>query len=145
MATPANAPAKKASGRSPAKKAAVAKAAASNSVTTPGHPKFDWGKIYPKDVELFKFMSEDGFVVCLPKYEDPGEGEIFGLMLMNKTEQELLIYVMRQHITHNAIDPEGALLVTFRALQKMKAAGTVETILKEWPEASGKELGKSLP
>lgn len=137
MASPANAPVK----RSPRK--AAAKKAAPKAEVRPGEPKFDWKKIYPQDVKLFRFTSEDGFVVCLPWYEDPGEGEVFGLMLMNKNEQELLIYVMRQHITRNAIDPEGALLVTFQALQKMKSPGTVETLLKAWPEAAGKELGKS--
>ena len=138
MATPANAPAK----RTP-RKAAAKKAAPSKAPAKPGDPRFDWRNIYPKDVPLFKYTSEDGFVVCLPYYEDPGEGEVFGLMLLNKTESDLLVYVMRQHITHNAIDPEGALLVTFQALQKMKAPGVIETLLKAWPEASGKELGKS--
>lgn len=109
----------------------------------PGDPKFDWAAVYPSDVHLFRYMSEDGFVVCLPSYEDPGEGEVFGLMLLNKNESDLLVYVMRQHITHNAIDPEGALLVTFQALQRMKSPGVIETLLKAWPEASGKELGKS--
>jgi hypothetical protein len=120
-------------GRAPAKKADA----------KPGDPKFDWKAVYPADVHLFRYTSQDGFVVCLPSYEDPGEGEVFGLMLLNKTESDLLVYVMRQHITHNAIDPEGALLITFQALQKMKAPGVIETLLKAWPEASGKELGKS--
>jgi hypothetical protein len=64
-------------------------------------------------------------------------------MLMNKDEKDLLIYVMRQHIVNNAIDAEGALLVTFEALKRMSRPGVIETLLKAWPEASGKELGKS--
>jgi hypothetical protein len=136
VATPRNAPVKRV-----AKKAAP-KVNTIKAKATPGDPKFDWRSIYGTEVELFKFTSEDGFTVCLPKYEDPGEGEVFGLMLMNKSETDLLIYVMRQHITHNAIDPEGALLVTFQALQKMRAPGVIETLLKDWPEASGKDLGK---
>lgn len=139
MATPANAPTK----RAPAKRAAPAKRNGAKVDVRPGDPRFDWKAVYPKDIKLFKYTSEDGFVVCLPSYEDPGEGEVFGLMLLNKSESDLLVYVMRQHITHNAIDPEGALLVTFQALQKMKAPGVIETLLKAWPEASGKELGKS--
>lgn len=138
MATPANAPRK----RAPAKKTA-APAVKPKQVAQPGDPKFDWRAIYPTDVPLFKFTSEDGFVVCFPSYEDPTEGEVFGLMLMNKDEKDLLIYVMRQHIVKNAIDPEGALLVTFEALKQMSRPGVVETLLKRWPEASGKELGKS--
>lgn len=134
MATPANAPTKK---RAPAKKAA------SKAPANPGDPKFDWRAIYPATVSLFKFTSEDGFTICLPSYEDPGEGEVFGLMLLNKSEQDLLIYVMRQHISDNANDPDEALRVTFTALQKMKAPGVVESLLRKWPEASGKELGKS--
>lgn len=137
MATPANAPVKG------APKKAAAKRSPAKAAAKPGDPKYDWRSIYPADIQLFKYTSEDGFVVCLPSYEDPGEGEIFGLMLLNKSESDLLVYVMRQHITHNAIDPEGALLVTFQALQKMKSAGVIETLLKAWPEASGKELGKS--
>lgn len=140
MATPANAPVKRA-----AKKAAprtTPRNGASREVE-PGDPKFDWTAIYDRSIKLFKYTSEDGFVVCLPAYEDPYEGEVFGLMLMNKNEQELLIYVMRQHITRNAIDPEGALLMTFQALKKMKRPGVIEQLLKAWPEASGKELGKS--
>lgn len=137
MATPANAPTKRTARKAPAKRAAPAKDA------KPGDPRFDWRAVYPKDVQLFKYTSEDGFSVCLPWYEDPGEGEVFGLMLLNKSESDLLVYVMRQHITHNAIDPEGALLITFQALQRMKAPGVIETLLKAWPEASGKELGKS--
>ncbi|AZS06580.1 tail assembly chaperone [Mycobacterium phage JacoRen57] len=109
----------------------------------PGDPAYDWKSVYNKDLKLFRYISQDGFVVCLPEYEDPGEGEIFGLMLLNKSESDLLVYVMRQHITRNAIDPENALLVTFQALQRMKAPGVIETLLKAWPEASGKELGKS--
>lgn len=137
MATPANAPTK----RAPRK--AAAKRPGTKAEVKPGDPKFDWANIYPQDVRLFRYTSEDGFVVKLPWYEDPGEGEVFGLMLLNKSESDLLVYVMRQHITRNAIDPEGALLVTFQALQRMKAPGVIETLLKAWPEASGKELGKS--
>lgn len=128
--------------RTPARKAPARKAVAAKKEYEPGDPRFDWLQVYPKDVHLFKFTSEDGYVVALPWYEDPGEGEVFGLMLMNKSESDLLIYVMRQHITHNAIDPEGAMLVTFRALQKMKSPGTIERLLKAWPEAAGKDLGK---
>jgi hypothetical protein len=130
---PAKRAPQKVNGRVPAKK----------EPAKPGDPRFDWKAVYPADVHLFKYTSADGFVVCLPWYEDPSEGEVFGLMLLNKTESDLLVYVMRQHITRNAIDPEGALLVTFQALQRMKAAGVIETLLKAWPEASGKELGKS--
>ncbi len=132
--------------RAPAKRAPAKRvhpAAVKKADSKPGDPRFDWGAVYPKDVHLFKYTSEDGFVVCLPWYEDPGEGEVFGLMLLNKTESDLLVYVMRQHITRNAIDPEGGLLVTFQALQRMKSPGVIETLLKAWPEASGKELGKS--
>ena len=137
MATPRNAPAKGTARKAPAKKAAT------KADPMPGDPSFPWKSIYPAEVKLFKYTSEDGYVVCLPVYEDPGEGEIFGLMLLNKSESDLLVYVMRQHITHNAIDPDGALLVTFQALKKMKSPGVIETLLKAWPEASGKELGKS--
>lgn len=129
--------------RTPAKKAPARKAVASTKSYEPGDPRFMWsGGVYPKETALFKFTSDDGYVVCLPWYEDPGEGEVFGLMLLNKSESDLLIYVMRQHITHNAIDPEAALLVTFQALQKIKAPGTIERLLKQWPEAAGKDLGK---
>ena len=128
--------------RPPAKKAPARKAVAAKKVYEPGDPRFDWLQVYPKDVQLFKFTSDDGYVICLPWFEEPGEGEVFGLMLMNKSESDLLIYIMRQHITHNAIDPEGALLVTFRALQKIKAPGTIESLLKKWPEAAGMDLGK---
>ena len=134
-------PVKRAPRKAPSKRAAAV--AKTKKVAEPGDPQFDWRAIYPKDVSLFKFTSEDGYVLCLPSYEEPAEGEVFGLMLMNKSEQDLLIYVMRQHITRNAIDPEGALLVTFRALKRMSAPGIVETMLKAWPEASGVELGKS--
>lgn len=137
MATPANAPTKRAPRKAPAKKGAAKVQA------KPGDPKFDWRNIYATDVKLFKYTSQDGFVVCLPEYDDPGEGEVFGLMLLNKSESDLLVYVMRQHITRNAIDPEGGLLATFQALQKMKAPGVIETLLKAWPEASGKTLGES--
>lgn len=140
MSTPRNAPVK----RAPARKgAATQRPPVRKENLRPGDPKFDWKAVYPKDVPLFKYTSADGFVVCLPMYDDPGEGEVFGLMLLNKSESDLLVYVMRQHITHNAIDPEGALLVTFQALQRMKSPGVIETLLKAWPEASGKELGKS--
>ena len=136
MATPRNAPVKRATTakRNSDKKKEDAK---------PGDPNFDWAAIYPQGTQLFKYTSQDGFVVKLPVYDDPGEGEIFGLMLLNKSETDLLIYVMRQHITTHAIDPDGALLVTFQALKQMKAPGVIETLLKAWPEASGKELGKS--
>lgn len=127
----------------PVKRAPKKRAPAPRKNAEPGDPAFDWKSIYPKEVKLFRFMSEDGFVVCLPYFEDPGEGEVFGLMLLNKSEQDLLIYVMRQHITDNAIDADGALQVTFRALQRMKAPGVIEMLLQKWPEASGKELGKS--
>jgi len=133
MATPAKAPVK----RAPRKKAVKPK-----KLAMPGEPAFDWRNVYPNDVELFRYTSDDGFVVSLPKFEEPGEGEIFGLMLLNKSEQDLLIYIMRQHITQNAIDPEGALQITFRALQKMRAPGMIESLLKDWPEASGVDLGK---
>jgi hypothetical protein len=138
MSVPRNAPVKRSPRKAPAKKAA-----APAKEAKPGDPRFNWKAVYPADIKLFRYTSEDGFTVCLPSYEDPGEGEVFGLMLLNKTESDLLVYVMRQHITHNAIDPEGALLITFQALQKMKAPGVIETLLKAWPEASGKELGKS--
>lgn len=138
MATPTKAPVKRAP-----RKAAPRKAASSKTPPKPGDPKFDWREVYPATVELFKYVSDDGFVVCLPKYQNPGEGEIFGMMLLNKNEQELLIYVMRQHIRENATDPEQGLLVTFQALQKIKAPGTIESLLQQWPEASGLELGKS--
>lgn len=128
--------------RVPAKKA-PARRATPKKEAKPGEPAYDWRSVYPKTVKLFRFTSEDGFVVCLPSYEDPGEGEVFGLMLLNKTESDLLVYVMRQHVTEYAIDPDGALLITFQALQKMKAPGVIETLLQKWPEASGKELGKS--
>lgn len=108
----------------------------------PGDPGFDWGKVYPKELHTFKFMSDDGFVVELPWFSEPGEGEVFGLMLLNKSESDLLVYVMRQHIMKNAIDPDGALLITFQALQRMKSPGTIERLLKQWPEAAGLDLGK---
>lgn len=140
MATPKSAPVK----RAPARRTTAATNGSRPKVRAePGDPKFDWRQIYPQDVQLFKFTSDDGFVVCLPSYEDPTEGEVFGLMLMDKDEKDLLIYVMRQHITTNAIDAEGALLVTFQALKRMSHAGMVESLLRKWPEASGKELGKS--
>lgn len=137
MATPAKAPVKRAPRKVAPKKAAT------KTPPKPGEPKFNWREVYPDEVELFKYVSDDGFVVCLPKYDNPGEGEVFGLMLLNKNEQELLIYVMRQHIREHARDPETALLITFQALQKMKAPGVIETLLTQWPEASGLELGKS--
>lgn len=134
MATPANAPVKgaprKAAPKKPAKK------------LEPGDPAFDWKSLYKPGTDLFKFRSEDGFVVVLPSYEDPGEGEVFGLMLLNKSESDLLVYVMRQHISTHAIDADSLLLTTFQALQKMKAPGVIEALLKAWPEAAGKELGK---
>lgn len=127
--------------RSPKK--APAKRAAPKKVLEPGDPAFDWKALYKPNTELFRFRSEDGFVVCLPSYDDPGEGEVFGLMLLNKSESDLLVYVMRQHIIEHAIDSESLLQVTFKALQRMRAPGVIETLLQKWPEASGKELGKS--
>ena len=112
-------------------------------VFEPGDPKYDWRQIYPDTVELFKFTSEDGFVVAMPKYQEPAEGEVFGMMLLNKSEQDLLIHVMRSHIIQHAKDPDYGLSVVFQALQRMAAKGTIERLLKEWPEASGVELGKS--
>lgn len=120
-----------------------AKKAAPKKVYEPGDPKYDWRQIYPATVSLFKFTSGDGKVVCLPKYEEPAEGEVFGMMLMNKSEQDLLIHTMRSHITDNAKDPDYGLQVTFQALQQMAAKGTIERLLTEWPQASGIELGKS--
>jgi hypothetical protein len=109
----------------------------------PGDPKYDWRKIYPTDVKLFKFISTDGFVICLPHYEQPSEGEVFGLMLLDKSEQELLIHIMRQHITRNAVDADEAFQATFSALQRMRDAGNIEALLTQWPEASGVSLEKS--
>lgn len=137
MATPANAPVKGAR-KAPAKRASAAKKNAE-----PGDPNFDWKSLYKDGTDLFKFRSEDGFVVVLPSYDDPGEGEVFGLMLLNKSESDLLVYVMRQHIMDHAKNPDALLQVTFRALQRMKAPGVIEELLQKWPEASGKELGKS--
>lgn len=134
MTTPRKPPVK----RAPAKRTQASR----KKYADPGDPSFDWGQIYTRDVKLFRFMSEDGFVVCLPRYNEPAEGEIFGLMLLNKSEQDLLIYVMRQHIKANAIDPDGALLVTFEALKKMSSPGTIEGLLKAWPEEAGFDLGK---
>lgn len=128
--------------RAPAKKAAT-KRGAPKKQAEPGDPNFDWKSLYKDGTSLFRFRSDDGFVVVLPSYDDPGEGEVFGLMLLNKTESDLLVYVMRQHIIDHAKDADSLLQVTFRALQRMKAPGVIETLLKEWPEASGKELGKS--
>lgn len=128
--------------RAPAKKAAAKRPA---KVYEPGDPKFDWRTVYPNTVELFKFTSNDNHVVCLPKYSEPAEGEVFGMMLMQKSEQDLLIHTMRGHIIDNAKDPDYGLQVTFQALQKMAARGTIERLLQEWPEASGIELGKSSP
>jgi hypothetical protein len=136
MSVPPNVPQKRVPRKAPPLKAVKREA-------EPGDPKYDWRTVYPDTVSLFKYTSQDGKVLCIPAYEDPGEGEIFGLMLLNKNEQELLIYTMRQHITRNARDPEHALLVTFQALKNMRAPGTVETFLKSWPEAAGKDLGKS--
>jgi hypothetical protein len=116
---------------------------AKKKVIEPGDPNFDWRALYKDGTSLFRFRSQDGFVVVLPSYDDPGEGEVFGLMLLNKSESDLLVYVMRQHIIDHAKDAESLLQVTFRALQRMKAPGVIEELLKAWPEASGKELGKS--
>jgi hypothetical protein len=124
----------------PVKRAATKKPA---KVYEPGDARYDWRTVYPNTVSLFKFTSDDGFVVSLPKYSEPAEGEIFGMMLMNKSEQDLLIHTMRSHIIDNAKDPDFGLQETFRALQRMSAKGTIEKLLKEWPEASGIELGKS--
>lgn len=132
------APQKRAPKKAPAKRTSAAKRNAE-----PGDAQYDWKGLYKPDTHLFRFRSEDGFVVCLPWYDDPGEGEIFGLMLLNKSESDLLVHVMRQHIIDHAIDADSTLVNTFRALQKMKAPGVIETLLKEWPEAAGKELGKS--
>lgn len=108
----------------------------------PGDPGYDWLNVYPKETHTFTFMSDDGFTVQLPWFEEPAEGEVFGLMLLNKSESDLLVYVMRQHIVKNAIDPDAGLMITFRALQRMKAPGTIERLLKQWPEAAGLDLGK---
>lgn len=129
--------------RAPAKAAARRPAAAKKKEAEPGDPQYDWSNVYEKSVDLFTFRSEDGFVVKLPMYDDPNEGEVFGLMLLNKSESDLLVYIMRQHITNHAIDSEAGLQITFKALQRMKAPGVIETLLQKWPEASGKELGKS--
>jgi len=128
--------------RTPAKKVAPRKAAPKR-VAEPGDPAFDWKALYKDGTSLFRFRSKDGFVVCLPSYDDPGEGEVFGLMLLNKSEQDLLIYIMRQHIINRAKDADSLLQTTFLALQRMKAPGVIEELLKAWPEASGKDLGKS--
>ncbi|QSL99626.1 hypothetical protein [Mycobacterium phage Maco6] len=108
----------------------------------PGEPGYDWRTIYPTSVKLFKFTSDDGFVVCLPKFRQPGEGEVFGLMLMDKSDQELLLHVLRECITADATNPQDALMVTFEALRKMKADGTVEKLLEEWPADAGVKLEK---
>jgi hypothetical protein len=125
------------------KKAAATRRPTPKKQVEPGDPAFDWKSLYKPNTQLFKFRSEDGFVVCLPSYDDPGEGEVFGLMLLNKSESDLLVYVMRQHIIQHAIDADSLLQTTFRALQRMKAPGVIETLLQAWPEAAGKELGKS--
>ena len=122
---------------------AVRRPAVGKKQPEPGDPNFDWKALYKEGTSLFRFRSDDGFVVVLPSYDDPGEGEVFGLMLLNKSESDLLVYVMRRHIITHARDPESLLQTTFRALQRMKAPGVIEMLLKEWPEASGKELGKS--
>lgn len=124
-------------------KRAPAKKSAPKKVYEPGDPKYDWRQIYPDTVDLFRFTSGDNHLVVLPKYAEPAEGEVFGMMLLNKSEQDLLIHTMRSHIIDNAKDPDYGLQVTFQALQKMSAKGTIERLLKEWPEASGIELGKS--
>ena len=133
MTTPVKRPVKKAVAKKPTR------------VLEPGDARYDWRQIYPDTVELFKFTSGDGFVVALPKYSEPAEGEVFGMMLLNKSEQDLLIHVMRSHIIDNAKDPDFGLQVTFQALQRMNAKGTIERLLSEWPQASGVELGKSSP
>ena len=125
------------------KKAAAKRNGVAKKQAEPGDPQFDWKSLYKDGTSLFRFRSKDGFVVVLPSYDDPGEGEVFGLMLLNKSESDLLVYVMRQHIIDHAKDSESLLQVTFRALQRMKAPGVIEELLKAWPEASGKELGKS--
>lgn len=127
----------------PQKRAPKKRTAPAKKNYEPGDAQFDWKALYKPNTQLFKFRSTDGFVVCLPWYDDPGEGEVFGLMLINKSESDLLVYVMRQHIIDHAIDSESLLQAAFRALQKMKAPGTIEALLKDWPEAAGKELGKS--
>lgn len=108
----------------------------------PGEPGYDWRAIYPTPVKLFRFTSDDGFVVCLPEFRQPGEGEVFGLMLMDKSDQELLLHVLREAITADAVDPQQAMVVTFEALRKMRADGTVEKLLEEWPAAAGVKLEK---
>lgn len=129
--------------RAPTKAPARRPAASKKKQAEPGDPQYDWSNVYPKDVSLFTYRSADGYVVKLPSYDDPNEGEVFGLMLMNKSESDLLVYVMRQHITNHAIDADAALQITFTALKNMKAPGVIEKLLVDWPAASGKELGKS--
>lgn len=129
--------------RAPAKKAAPRKPATPPKPAEPGDVKFDWRKIYPAKVPLFKFVSDDGFVLCLPKFTQPGEGEVLGLMLFDKSEQELMIQVMRDHITEKSFDGDAALYATYATLKRFTVVGTVEQLLREWPKASGVELGKS--
>lgn len=131
----ATAPAKRAP-----RKTAARPAAKKNAV--PGDPGFDWRQFYPNTAKLFKFTSSDGFVVCLPEFKEPGEGEVFGLMLMDKSDQDLLLHVMRESIVNQANDGQQALVTTFEALKKMRAEGTVEKLLEEWPAAAGIKLEK---
>lgn len=125
--------------RAPAKKTTAGKPKKS---TVPGEPGYDWRSLYPPNTKLFKFTSADGFVVCLPEFKEPGEGEVFGLMLMDKSDQELLLHVMRESITNQASEGQQALVTTFEALKKMRAEGTIERLLEEWPAAAGIKLEK---
>lgn len=131
------APRKAAPRKAPAKKPVPPKPA------EPGDAKYDWLTIYPASVPLFKFVSDDGFVLCLPKFTQPGEGEVLGLMLFDKNEQELMIQVMRDHIVEKSVDGDAALYATYATLKRFSVQGSVERLLKEWPAASGVELGKS--
>ena len=136
-------------GRAVATKAAVARrkptTQAKRVSDIPGDVDFDWHTVYPAKVRLYRFVSNDGHMVCLPKFEQPGEGEIFGMMLMEKSDQDMLITMMRDLINKYAKEPDYALRVTFEALRTMNAEGTVSDFLEGWAKDAGLDVGKSLP
>jgi hypothetical protein len=140
-------------GRAPTK-AVATKAAASRRRSTPaakrvsdipGDIDFDWHTVYPAKVKLYRFVSNDNRLVCLPRFEQPGEGEIFGLMLLEKSDQEMLVGLMRDLINQHAKSPEYGLRVTYEALRTMHAEGTVSDFLEGWAKDAGIEVEKSVP
>lgn len=127
----------------PVKRTAAKKVAAKpKKPSQPGDPAYDWKPLYKQGTKLFRFNSADGFVVCLPEFRQPGEGEVFGLMLLDKSDQDLMLHTLRETIAEAALDTQTALVTTFNALRRIKAEGSIEALLEKWPEAAGIKLEK---